>query len=230
MVLVALLRAADRAAFALRTVPTTAIALKPPFWQEGGCIAYPLGTDAVGRDILSRLIYGARFSLLIGIVVVRSRIVVGIILGLVAGYFRGWVETLIMRLMDIVLAFPSCCWRWCWWRSSGPGLINAMLAIALVLQPHFARLTRAAVMAEKSQEYVDRGQASPAPAHAADVRTILPELHRAADRAGDARASPTPSSTPPRSASSAWARSRRRRNGAPCWPRRASSSCAPGGW
>jgi dipeptide transport system permease protein len=84
-----------------------AVFLKPPAWQAGGSWAYPLGTDAIGRDILSRLIYGARLSLLIGVAVVAMAIVVGIALGLVAGFFRGPVEITIMRLMDIILTLPS---------------------------------------------------------------------------------------------------------------------------
>src|SRR4029078_10365205 len=74
--------------------------LKPPFWQQGGSIAYPLGTDAIGRDILSRLIHGARLSLLIGIAVVTLSVVSGTILGLVAGFFRGVTEIALTRVMD----------------------------------------------------------------------------------------------------------------------------------
>ncbi len=81
--------------------------LVPPVWEEGGKAAFLLGTDAVGRDILSRLIFGARFSLFIGVVVVTIALVGGVVIGLVAGYMRGMTDTLIMRVMDIILAFPS---------------------------------------------------------------------------------------------------------------------------
>ena len=121
--------------------------LTPPAWQAGGQSTFLLGTDAVGRDMLSRLIHGARYSLFIGLVVVVFALVSGIVLGVLAGYFRGWVDTLIMRVMDIILAFPSLLLALVLVATLGPGLLNAMLAIALVLQPHFARLTRAAVMA-----------------------------------------------------------------------------------
>jgi dipeptide transport system permease protein len=127
--------------------------LLPPVWQ-GGRPEYILGTDAVGRDILSRLIYGSRYSLVIGAVVVSLALVGGITLGLIAGYFRGWVDVAIMRVMDLILAFPSLLLALVLVTILGPGLFNAMLAISLVLQPHFARLVRAAVMAEKSREYV----------------------------------------------------------------------------
>lgn len=128
--------------------------LTPPFWQEGGNPAFIFGTDAIGRDILSRLIHGARYSLLIGAVVVAISLTGGIIFGLLAGYFRGWVDVVIMRIMDIILAFPSLLLALVMVAVIGPGLFNAMLAIALVLQPHFARLTRAAVMNEMSRDYV----------------------------------------------------------------------------
>ena len=128
--------------------------LLPPVWQEGGVTQYLLGTDAVGRDILSRLIYGARFSLFIGLVVVTLALAGGVVLGLVAGYCRGWVDTAIMRLMDIILAFPSLLLALVLVAILGPGLMNAMIAIALVLQPHFVRLTRASVLAEAEREYV----------------------------------------------------------------------------
>ena len=128
--------------------------LVPPVWLEGGSADFILGTDPLGRDILSRLIHGARFSLFIGVVVVTIALAGGVLIGLLAGYFRGWVDTLIMRTMDIILAFPSLLLALVLVAVLGPGLTNAMIAIAIVLQPHFARLTRAAVMSEQTREYV----------------------------------------------------------------------------
>ncbi len=81
--------------------------LTPPVWHAGGRLAFILGTDPVGRDMLSRLIYGTRLSLLIGLISVAISLSLGVVLGLVAGYLRGWIETLIMRLMDVMLALPS---------------------------------------------------------------------------------------------------------------------------
>jgi dipeptide transport system permease protein len=126
----------------------------PPSWLAGGRPEFLLGTDEVGRDMLSRLIHGARYSLFIGFFVVLGALFVGVTLGLIAGYFRGWVDVVVMRVMDIILAFPSLLLALVLVAILGPGLFNAMLAIALVLQPHFARLTRAAVMNEKDREYV----------------------------------------------------------------------------
>jgi dipeptide transport system permease protein len=128
--------------------------LKPPFWQTGGSFAYPLGTDAIGRDILSRLIHGARLSLLIGIAVVTLSVVAGTILGLVAGFFRGVIEITIMRLMDITLTLPSLLLAIVIVAILGPGLMNAMLAVAIVLLPHYVRIARAAVISEVSKDYV----------------------------------------------------------------------------
>jgi dipeptide transport system permease protein len=148
--------------------------LVPPFWQEGGSATFLLGTDAVGRDILSRLIYGTRFSLFIGVIVTTLSLVGGIILGVFAGYFRGWVDTVIMRLMDIILAFPSLLLALVLVAVLGPGLINAMIAIALVFQPHFVRLTRAAVMSEKTRDYVVAAKVAGAGPLRLMFSTILP--------------------------------------------------------
>jgi len=148
--------------------------LVPPFWQEGGSAAYLLGTDAVGRDMLSRLIHGTRFSLFIGVIVTTLSLVGGIFLGVIAGYFRGWVDTVIMRVMDIILAFPSLLLALVLVAVLGPGLTNAMIAIALVFQPHFVRLTRAAVMVEKNRDYVVAAKVAGAGPLRLMFSTILP--------------------------------------------------------
>jgi dipeptide transport system permease protein len=148
--------------------------LTPPMWEPGGKAAFVLGTDPVGRDVLSRLIHGARYSLFIGFFVVVFALITGVILGVLAGYFRGWVDALIMRVMDIILAFPSLLLALVLVAILGPGLFNAMLAIALVLQPHFARLVRAAVMAEKSREYVTSAKLAGAGHIRLMLVTILP--------------------------------------------------------
>jgi ABC-type dipeptide/oligopeptide/nickel transport system permease subunit len=109
-----------------------------------------LGTDAIGRDILSRLIYGARLSLSIGIAVVALAMAPGIALGLIAGFARGITEIFIMRLMDIILTLPSLLLAIVIVAILGPGLMNAMLAVAIVVLPHYVRITRAAVITETS--------------------------------------------------------------------------------
>lgn len=128
--------------------------LAPPFWQEGGSTQFLLGTDDVGRDILSRLIYGARLSLFVGVLAVTLSLGLGILLGLTAGYFEGAFEIVIMRLMDIMLALPSLLLAMAIVAVLGPSLQNAIVAISVIMLPHYVRLTRASVMAEKGQDYV----------------------------------------------------------------------------
>ena len=145
-----------------------------PGWTQGGQWTYFLGTDAVGRDILSRLIYGARFSLFIGLVVVTLSVISGVLVGLVAGYFRGRTDTIIMRVMDIILAFPSLLLALVLVAVLGPGLVNAMIAISLVNLPHFVRLTRAAVMSERTKDYVIASRVAGAGTLRLMFLTILP--------------------------------------------------------
>jgi dipeptide transport system permease protein len=148
--------------------------LAPPVWQEGGSWTFVLGTDAVGRDMLSRIIFGARFSLFIGFFVVILALSSGILLGLIAGYARGYVETFIMRVMDIILAFPSLLLALVLVAILGPSLINAMIAIAVVLQPHFVRLTRASVITETTKDYVTASRVAGAGALRLMFITVLP--------------------------------------------------------
>ena len=128
--------------------------LVPPVWQEGGSVRFILGTDDIGRDIFSRLVHGSRLSLLIGSIVVTLSLAAGILLGLIAGFFRGVVEIVIMRAMDIMLALPSLLLAIVIVAILGPSLTNAMLAIAIVITPHYVRLTRASVISERTKDYV----------------------------------------------------------------------------
>ncbi|MBX7228693.1 MAG: ABC transporter permease subunit [Burkholderiaceae bacterium] len=148
--------------------------LLPPAWQEGGSSKFLLGTDPVGRDILSRLIYGARLSLVIGFVSVGLSLSLGIVLGLFAGFFRGVTEIFIMRLMDIMLALPSLLLAVAVVAILGPGLMNAMYAIAIVLMPHYVRLTRAAVIGEISKDYVSASKIAGAGTLRLMFNTVLP--------------------------------------------------------
>ena len=148
--------------------------LQPPVWQEGGSWDYIIGSDAVGRDLLSRIIHGARFSLFIGAMVVTLSMSAGIMLGLTAGYFRGRIETSIMRIMDVILAFPSLLLALGLVAILGPALINAMIAIAIVLLPHFVRLTRSSVIIESNKEYVIASRLAGAGHLRLMTNTILP--------------------------------------------------------
>ncbi|CAN7189211.1 ABC transporter permease subunit [Variovorax paradoxus] len=152
----------------------SAVFLLPPAWQQGGSASYLLGTDAIGRDILSRLMHGARLSLSIGVAVVALSVVVGVVLGLVAGFFRGVLEIAIMRLMDIVLTMPSLLMAIVIVAILGPGLVNAMVAVAIVVLPHYVRITRAAVIAEISRDYVTAARVSGAGTLRLMFREVLP--------------------------------------------------------
>ncbi len=128
--------------------------LKPPVWAEGGSKKNLLGTDDLGRDMLSRLIYGARVSLTLGIVSVGIAFFFGSFLGSLAGYYKGWPDNVIMRFMDIILAFPHILLAIVIVAYLGPGLRNAMMAIGIINIPRFARIVRASVMEEYEKDYV----------------------------------------------------------------------------
>lgn len=148
--------------------------LQPPVWQEGGSWTFPLGTDPLGRDMLSRLISGSRYSFFVGIVVVSISASSGIILGLLSGFAPRWLDSLIMRVMDIILAFPSLLLALVLVAILGPSLTNAMIAIAIVFQPHFVRLTRASVLAERQKDYVTSARVAGAGIRRLMFVTVLP--------------------------------------------------------
>ncbi len=126
----------------------------PPAWVEGGTSQFLLGTDYAGRDMLSRIIHGSQLSLVAGGIVVLICLSFGIVVGLIAAYFRGIIETLIMRVMDTILSIPGLLMALVLVAILGPGLINAMIAISITYMPYFVRLTRASAISEASREYV----------------------------------------------------------------------------
>jgi dipeptide transport system permease protein len=148
--------------------------LKPPSLQPIGGHVFLLGTDPVGRDLLSRLIHGSRLSLLIGFVSVGLSLTGGVLLGLLAGFYRGGVEYVVMRAMDIMLALPSLLLAVAVVAVLGPGLMNAMYAIAIVMLPHFVRLTRAAVIGELGKDYVQASRIAGASTPRLMFDTVLP--------------------------------------------------------
>ncbi|MEQ4531166.1 MAG: dipeptide ABC transporter permease DppC [Mixta sp.] len=148
--------------------------LRPPVWQDGGSWQYILGTDDVGRDVLSRLMYGARLSLLVGCLVVLLSLILGVIFGLLAGYVGGAVDAAIMRLVDIMLALPSLLLALVLVAIFGPSIVNASLALTFVALPHYIRLTRAAVLVEVNRDYVTASNVAGAGAVRQMFVNILP--------------------------------------------------------
>ncbi len=146
----------------------------PSLTPVGGHV-FLLGTDPVGRDVLSRLIHGTRLSLLIGLVSVGLSLTLGVLLGLVAGFYRGRLpETIVMRLMDVMLALPSLLLAVAIVAVLGEGLANAMYAIAVVMLPHFVRLTRGAVLTELAKDYVQASRLAGAGTLRLMFDTVLP--------------------------------------------------------
>jgi peptide/nickel transport system permease protein/dipeptide transport system permease protein len=128
--------------------------LQPPAWAEGGSTRHILGTDDLGRDILSRIIWGARVSLLVAVVSVSLAFVVGTLIGSLAGYYKGTLDNVTMRVMDIILSFPYILLAIVVVAYLGPNLRNAMIAIGITYVPRFARIVRGSVLEESEKDYV----------------------------------------------------------------------------
>ena len=126
----------------------------PPFWDEKAEPGYPLGTDNLGRDILSRLIYGARVALFVAVTAAAAAGLLGTVLGLLAGYVGGWVDTVISRLVDIWMAFPAVLLSIVLVAVMGTGLHSVIIAIAVIDWTRFCRVVRAETMMQKQQDYV----------------------------------------------------------------------------
>ena len=143
--------------------------LKPPIWHPAGTWQHILGTDDLGRDILSRLIYGARVSLLVAVISVGLAFCCGILLGCFSGYYKGFRDSIIMRFMDIILAFPYILLAIVVVAYLGPSLQNAMIAIAITYIPRFARIVRGSMLEECEKDYVSAARAI----GAGDLRIIF---------------------------------------------------------
>ena len=145
----------------------------PPFWMEGGSFQFILGTDDLGRDMLSRLSYGARLSLRIGLLVVVLSLSVGTVLGLLAGYLGGRVDRIIMRFVDTLMSFPSILIAILIVTFLGPGLWNAIIAVNVTAWPAVIRVVRSVVLKEKEKDYVHAVRSFGAPQWRI-LRGILP--------------------------------------------------------
>jgi peptide/nickel transport system permease protein len=143
---------------------------------EGPSVAHPFGTDEVGRDILSRIVHGARTSLFIAVTGVAIALLAGVAIGQAAGYYGGLLDTLAMRLIDVMLAFPSILLAIVILSMLGPGLHSTIIAIGISSIPSFARLARASTLAEKQRDYVDAARALGATSQRILVAHILPNI------------------------------------------------------
>ena len=155
---------------------TLRLRLEPPAWAEGGSWSYPLGTDAQGRDLLTRIIYGARVSLMVGFLSVGISVVIGVLTGTLAGYFRGRFDTFISRFADLLLAFPFLIFAIGMMAFLGPGFINLILALTFKGWVEFFRLVRGEMLSEKTQEYVEAARATGQSHLAIIAREILPNI------------------------------------------------------
>lgn len=142
--------------------------LRPPSAEQ------PFGTDEFGRSMLARTVYGARISLLTGLVPVVVALTIGALIGLLAGFSGGRVDALLMRLMDVLLAFPSLLLALAVVGTLGPGLINAVIAISIVGIPEYARIVRSVVLSSKEEEYVQAAGALGAGSWRVMLRHVLP--------------------------------------------------------
>jgi dipeptide transport system permease protein len=146
----------------------------PPIWAEGGNWAYPLGTDPLGRDMLSRILYGSRISLFIGLSVMLVSAVVGVSLGLLATFWGGIVDVVVIRIMDLIMAIPSLVLAILIIAVIGPNLTNTIVAITIVYLPRYVRLVRASALSELSKDYVTAARVSGVGPWRLMLKTVLP--------------------------------------------------------
>ncbi|WP_454285877.1 ABC transporter permease [Rhizobium arsenicireducens] len=150
--------------------------LQPPAWMPGGEWGFLLGCDALGRDIFSRIIYGARISIFIGTVVVIAATIIGILAGLAAGYLRGWVDVVISRLVDILLGFPYLIFAIGLMAMMGPGLFNIILALVYKEWVIPCRVVRGETLAVRELEYVEAARALGASRFHIMLKEIMPNV------------------------------------------------------
>jgi peptide/nickel transport system permease protein len=150
--------------------------LIPPAWQDSGQVDFPLGTDSQGRDLLTRIIYGARISLLVGIITVAISVSVGTALGALAGYYRGRLDTILSRFADLLMAFPFLIFAIAMMAFIGPGFSNLILALTFKGWVEFFRLVRGEMMSEKTREYVEAARALGRSNFSIILAEILPNI------------------------------------------------------
>jgi peptide/nickel transport system permease protein len=150
--------------------------LTPPVWAQGGTWEYPLGTDKLGRDILSRIIYGARFSLLVSVVAIFVGGSVGTTLGVMSGYFGGKLDALIMRMVDISLALPTILLALVLVAAVGPSFGTVITVVAVLLWARYARLSRGETLSIKERDFIARARVAGASHARIMLRYIFPNV------------------------------------------------------
>jgi peptide/nickel transport system permease protein len=160
------------AIFAPLIAPYDPIEQNMQIMLEKPSLKHPFGTDEFGRDLLSRIIYGAQISLAIGTVGVLIAVIFGVALGTIAGYFGGWIDNIIMRIMDIFMAFPSFLLALAIVSVLGPGMVNVMIAIGIFSIPNFSRIARSSVISIKNKEFIEATRAM----GGTDTRIIIKHL------------------------------------------------------
>lgn len=151
-----------------------AVTKLPPIWAEGGNWAYPLGTDPLGRDMLSRILYGSRISLFIGLSVMFISAMTGVSLGLLAAFWGGIVDVVIIRVMDLIMSIPSLVLAILIIAVIGPNLANTIIAITIVYLPRYVRLVRASALSELSKDYVTAARVAGVGSWRLMLKTVLP--------------------------------------------------------
>jgi peptide/nickel transport system permease protein len=137
---------------------------------------HPLGTDKLGRDILSRLIYGARISLMVGLATVMLSVAIGLVIGSLSGYFGGWIDQLLMRLVDILMAFPGILLAIAFTAVLGPGLDHVVLALCLIGWTGYARLVRGEILSLREREFIQAARALGCKPSRTIFRHLVPNL------------------------------------------------------
>jgi peptide/nickel transport system permease protein len=150
--------------------------LIPPFWQDGGSLSHPLGTDPLGRDVLTRIIYGARISIIIAGAALAFGGGFGTLVGLTAGYYGGKIDTILMRFADITLAFPLILFAILLVMVLGPSMMNVIIAITLVLWARYARVIRGEVLGLMQRDFIARARVSGGSDWRIMMRHLLPNV------------------------------------------------------
>jgi len=148
----------------------------PPFWQDGAQPGYLLGTDSLGRDVLSRMLYGARLALVVALVAGTLTCLIGATMGLIAGYYRGWADIIISRIVDIWMAFPPVLFAILLIAVLGTGLTSIIIAIVVIDWTRFARVVRAEAMTQGAMDYVASAQVSGRGRFSTMLTEILPNV------------------------------------------------------